>query len=53
VERHENLSTAFIDLADEVDAICPRGREHSLAKTALEKAKFWASAAVARNPSTR
>lgn len=36
-----------------IEAVCPDGREKSLAITNLEMAKFWASAAVARNPETR
>jgi len=53
VARHRALSVQFTQLADQVDTICPPGREKSLAFTKLEEAKFWASAAVARNPETR
>lgn len=53
VKRHEALSTNFASLAEVVDETCPDGREKSLAMTKLEEAKFWASAAVARDPETR
>lgn len=52
-ERHQVLSQAFIALAVQILAICPHGRERSLVLTKLEEAKFFASAAVARNPETR
>lgn len=52
-ERHQGLSLRFIEVADAVQAVCPEGREKSVAMTKLEEAKFWASAAVARNPETR
>jgi hypothetical protein len=51
--RHASLSTAFIELAALVDDVVPDSREKSLAFTALEQAKFWSSAGVARDPSTR
>lgn len=53
VFRHQELSEAFKVLAETVMEICPRGREKSLALTKLEEAKFWATAAVARDPATR
>lgn len=52
-EKHGFLSEFFVDLAEQVNDICPEGREKSLVFTKLEEAKFWASAAVARNPETR
>lgn len=52
-DRHDRLSKRFVELAEEIDAICPEGREKSLAFTKLEESKFWSSAAVARNESTR
>ena len=53
VQRHAELSAKFENLAGTVNRICPHGREKALAMTKLEEAKFWASAAVARNPETR
>jgi hypothetical protein len=51
--RHASLSAAFVELAELVEKVVPDGREKALAFTALEQAKFWASAGVARDPSTR
>ncbi len=53
IERHASLSAAIHIAICEVDENCPLGREKSLAITKLEEAKFWASAAVARNKATR
>lgn len=53
VKRHQRLSSEFEELAAICVQTCPRGRELALALTKLEEAKFWASAAVARNPVTR
>ena len=53
VKRHADLSAAFVELALVVDRICPFSREKSIVLTKLEEAKFFASAAVARNPGTR
>lgn len=53
VARHSALSVLFTDLCKAVDALIPNGREKALVKTKLEEAKMHASAAVARNPSTR
>ena len=52
-DRHDRLSKRFVELAQEIDSICPDGREKALAFTKLEESKFWASAAVARNVATR
>ena len=51
--RHQIMSEAFITLAMIIDEVCPDSREKALAFTSLETAKFWASAAVARDPATR
>ena len=53
VERHKALTSTFSATAATVDDACPDSREKSLAMTKLEEAKFWASAAVARNTATR
>lgn len=53
VFRHQGLSESFLVTAEKVMTTCPDGREKSLALTKLEEAKFWASAAVARNPDTQ
>ncbi len=53
VDRHHALSQACITLAQVIEETCQDSREKSVAMTHLETAKFWASAAVARNPETR
>lgn len=53
VERHAALSDAIETAMTLINAVCPDGREKALAFTHLEEAKFWSSAAVARNPETR
>lgn len=51
--RHQIMSEAFITLTMIIDEVCPNGREKAIVSTKLEEAKFWASAAVARNLDTR
>ena len=53
VKRHAALSGEFENMIHVILAIVPPGREQSIVITKLEEAKFWASAAVARNPETR
>ena len=53
VQRHATLSEVMTMAARVVYDLCPNGREKSLALTKLEEAKMWASAAVARNSTTR
>jgi len=53
IEVHAELTRVFASAAHLVNTLCPNGREKSLAVTKLEEGKFWASAAVARNPETR
>lgn len=52
VERHSLIATAIENALQAVNVVCPGGREKSLAFTKLEEAKFWASAAIARNEET-
>ena len=52
LRRHAILSDAAIQFMQVVDAICPTGRQKSLALTAIEEAKMRASAAVAQNAET-
>lgn len=52
-EAHGMLSEFFLDVAQQVNDLCPEGRDKSLAFTKLEEAKMHASAAIARNPDTR
>jgi len=53
VESHKRLSKAFENLTVIIRGLVPEGREQALCRTALEEAKMWASAGVARNPETR
>lgn len=46
--RHGVLSSFFERLAVDLVRLTPGSREQSLALTALEEAKMWASAAIAR-----
>jgi len=52
VARHLDLSNTLTGALVAIERNCPEGREKSLAITKIEEAKFWASAAVARNPET-
>jgi hypothetical protein len=47
--RHNYLGDLFEKLALVVARLTPGSREQALALTALEEAKMWASAAIARN----
>ncbi len=53
IVMHAELSVAYARLGNLLNVLIPNGREKSLAMTELETSKFWASAAVARNPETR
>jgi hypothetical protein len=44
----EALREGFINLAENVEMVCPPGRERSLAITNMEQALMWAVAAIAR-----
>lgn len=48
-ENHQQIRTACLYLADELNAALPEGREKSLAMTNLEQTMFWANAALARS----
>lgn len=52
-ESHGELTMGFMKLAHLINSVCPDGREKSTVLTKLEEGKFWASAAIARNPRTR
>lgn len=47
-QKMENIRKNFTALAELLDAMCPDGREKSLAITQLEQAQFWANASIAR-----
>jgi len=50
---HRNVRRMHYQLADELDAILPEGREKALVFTKLEESMMWANAAIARvNPIT-
>lgn len=49
--RHADLRVEAKGFAEALAALCPAGREKSLAFTAFEEATFWAHAAIARDPS--
>ena len=52
-DRHANLSVDFSAVAFTINENCPHGRAKDSAFQKLEEAKFWASAAIARNEATR
>jgi len=45
---HQQVRNALLEIAVELDALLPEGREKSLVFTKLEEAMFWANAAIAR-----
>lgn len=47
---HERVRAVCLNAAIEINALCPDGREKSLAITKLEEAMMWANAAIARAP---
>lgn len=47
-DAHELVRTRHLQLANELDATIPDGREKSLAITALEQSMMWSNAAIAR-----
>ena len=50
VNAHRSIRLMMLEAAEEIDRVCPEGREKSLAITHLETAMFWANAAIARQP---
>lgn len=45
----DTLAISAITLANLIEALCPDGREKSLAFTNLEQTMMWARAAIARS----
>ena len=48
-ERYAGIRSKAKELAELIDAECPRSRERSIALTNLEQSIFWANASIARN----
>lgn len=48
-DEHTSARQGCRQLADQLNALLPEGREKSLAITHLEEVMFWANAAIARN----
>ena len=48
VETYGRIRAQARELAHDLNAVCPEGREKSLAITHLEETVFWANAAIAR-----
>ena len=47
-DEHTSARQGCRQLADQLNALLPEGREKSLAVTKLEEVMFWANAAIAR-----
>lgn len=47
-QDHASVRKACADAARVITALCPEGREQSLAITKLEEAMMWGNAAIAR-----
>ncbi len=45
---HETIRQGCRGTAEIINALCPNGREKSIAITRLEEVMFWANAAIAR-----
>ena len=50
VSLHASVNDLFLGAAHRVNELVPDSREKSLAITALEEARMWANAAIARKP---
>lgn len=48
IKIHEYVRKAGLELVMDIAAMCPDGREKSLALTKVEEAIMWANAAIAR-----
>ena len=48
-ERYAKIIAKAKELAELIDAECPKSRERSIAMTDLESSVMWANAAIARN----
>lgn len=49
IKIHEYVRKSGLELAKDIAAMCPDGREKSLALTRVEEAIMWANAAIARS----
>lgn len=49
LEKYQSLRAKAKEFALLIDALCPDGREKSIAFTQLESTTFWANAAIARS----
>jgi hypothetical protein len=47
-EAHQEVRNQLLELAQDLEALLPDGREKALTITKLEEAMFWANAAIAR-----
>lgn len=45
---HTTVRTILANVAEQIDRLCPDGREKATAITKLEEAMYWANAALAR-----
>lgn len=48
VAQHNNVRSAFLAFAAQLDALLPPGTEHTVVLHKLQEAMFWSNAAVAR-----
>lgn len=51
--RKQEITEAFVEFAQEMEGLVPRGREFSVMMTKLEEAAYFAKAGVSRNLETR
>ena len=48
-EKYRMIRVGALELAEELNELCPDSREKAIAFEHLETAVFWANAAIARN----